>query len=101
MIRTNSSVGNSWNSNLNFYTRFINRKTFKERRSFQLSKAVEILEQEEFDNAKPTVIYMHGYLENMEYESIKVITDAYLTRGDHSELIVDIIGLSRFTIFYF
>lgn len=62
-----------------------NSKTFKEQRSFQLSKAIEILEQEEFDNAKPTVFYLHGYLETMEVESIKVIADAYLKRGDHSE----------------
>lgn len=62
-----------------------NSKTFKEQKSFQLSKAVELLEQEEFDNAKPTVVYMHGYVETMQVESIKVITDAYLTRGDHSK----------------
>lgn len=66
----------------------INSKTFKDQRSFQLSKAVEILEQEEFDNAKPTVFYLHGFLETMEVESIKVIADAYLKRGDHSELFV-------------
>jgi hypothetical protein len=66
----------------------INSKSFKDQRSFQLSKAVEILEQEEFDNAKPTVFYLHGYLETMEVESIKVIADAYLKRGDHSELFV-------------
>lgn len=63
----------------------INSKTFKEQKSFQLNKAIEILEQDEFDNAKPTVIYIHGYVETMEVESVKVITDAYLARGDHSE----------------
>lgn len=61
------------------------RTSFKEQKSFQLSKAVEILEQEEFDNARPTVIYMHGFVETMEVESIKVVTEAYLKRGDHSE----------------
>lgn len=62
-------------------------KTFKEQRSFQLSKAIELLEQDEFDNAKPTLLYLHGFVETMEVESIKVIADAYLTRGDHSESI--------------
>lgn len=65
----------------------INSKSFKDQRSFQISKAVEILEQEEFDNAKPTVVYLHGFEENMKVESIRVIAQAYITRGDHSEWI--------------
>lgn len=60
-------------------------KSFKDQRSFQVSKAIEILEQEEFDNGKPTVLYLHGFLETMEVESVKVITEAYLKRGDHSK----------------
>lgn len=66
-----------------------NSKSFKDQRSFQLSKAVEILEQEEFDNARPTVFYLHGYLETMEVESIKVVAEAYLKRGDHSKSLFD------------
>lgn len=70
-----------------------------------MSKAIEILEQEEFDNAKPTVFYLHGYLETMEVESIKVIADAYLKRGDHSELIFDqflsVASLTCVIFFYF
>ncbi|CRL04727.1 CLUMA_CG017787, isoform A [Clunio marinus] len=64
-------------------------KTLNEQRAFTLPKAVEILEQEEFDNAKPTVIYIHGFIETMANESIKVIVDAYQTRGDHNIIILD------------
>lgn len=54
-----------------------------------MSSAHEILEQDEFDNAKPTVVYLHGFLETMEVESISVIANAYLTRNDHNILILD------------
>lgn len=47
------------------------------------------MEEEEFDNAKPTVIYFHGYLEHMQMESVKVIADAYLRRNDHNLIILD------------
>ncbi|KAG5684759.1 hypothetical protein PVAND_013973 [Polypedilum vanderplanki] len=68
---------------------FFYGKSFDEQRKFALSKAVDILEQEEFDNAKPTVIYLHGYIEHMEIESIRVISEAYLKRGDHNLILVD------------
>lgn len=35
------------------------------------------------------VLYLHGYLESMEVESIQVIADAYLARNDHNILILD------------
>ena len=53
-----------------------------------MSKAVDILEQDEFDNGKPTVIYVHGYIEHMEMESVKVVCEAYLKRGDHSNYLI-------------
>ncbi|CAO1383460.1 unnamed protein product [Diamesa tonsa] len=68
---------------------FFYGSSFKEQRIFTLSSAHEILEQEEFDNAKPTVVYLHGFLETMEVESISVIANAYLTRNDHNILILD------------
>lgn len=45
---------------------------------------MEVLEQEEFDNSRPTVIYLHGYIEHMMIESVRVIAEAYLQRDDHS-----------------
>ena len=60
-------------------------KTTEDKKVFQLSKAIDILEQEEFDNAKPTLIYIHGYLEHMQMESVQVVSEAYLKRNDHSK----------------
>lgn len=77
-----------WRKSLGFifhFPYFINSKTFNEQRIFQLPKAIEILEQEEFDNSRPTVVYLHGFEETMKVESIRVIAEAYLKRGDHSE----------------
>lgn len=45
---------------------------------------MDILEQDEFDNSRPTVIYLHGYIEHMMIESVRVIAEAYLKRDDHS-----------------
>jgi hypothetical protein len=36
------------------------------------------------------VLYIHGFVETMEVESIRVIAEAYLKRGDHSELIISL-----------
>lgn len=67
-----------------------------------MPRAIEMLEQDEFDNAKPTVVYMHGFIETMEVESIKVITEAYLKRGDHSELLLRTLAImTEILKFYF
>ncbi|XP_070502244.1 inactive pancreatic lipase-related protein 1 [Chironomus tepperi] len=68
---------------------FFYGKSFNDQRNFPFSKAVDILEQDEFDNGKPTVIYIHGYIEHMEMESVKVVCEAYLKRGDHNIIFVD------------
>jgi hypothetical protein len=75
------------NTSLIIQSRFrvVNSSTFDKQRNFALSKAVDLLEQPEFDNAKPTVVYMHGFVETMEVESIRVIAEAYMKRADHSK----------------
>lgn len=54
-----------------------------------MNDAQEILKHEKFDATKKTVLYIHGYLENPEVESIHVIVDAYLTRDDCNIIILD------------
>lgn len=56
---------------------------------FELNEASKILEQPEYDSSRPTVLYLHGYLENPSVESIHVIVDAYQIRNDHNILILD------------
>jgi pimeloyl-ACP methyl ester carboxylesterase len=62
---------------------------FEQNKIFELDQCPEILNQPEFDNSKSTVLYIHGYLETPEVESIHVIVDAYQKRNDHNILILD------------
>lgn len=54
-----------------------------------LDNAKEILKNPKFDLRKKTVLYLHGYIESMANESIHVVVDAYIKRGDHNILILD------------
>jgi predicted alpha/beta-fold hydrolase len=56
---------------------------------FDLNRSVDILSQPEFDNTKPTVMYIHGYVETQDSESIHVIVDAYQKRNDHNLIVLD------------
>lgn len=42
-----------------------------------------------FDKRKPTVLYIHGYVEAPWHQSVDVIVKAYLKRNDHNILVLD------------
>lgn len=65
------------------------RPTFDNVAKFELNEAQAILKHEKFQASKKTVLYIHGYLENSEVESIHVIVDAYLSRDDYNIVILD------------
>lgn len=48
-----------------------------------------ILSHNEFNKERQTVLYVHGYVEAPSHQSIHVIVDAYLKRGDHNILVLD------------
>lgn len=48
-----------------------------------------MLEHSNFDKSKNTVLYIHGYLEDPDVESIHVIVDAYLLRTDVNLIVLD------------
>lgn len=54
-----------------------------------MHEARDILSQPEFHPQRKTVIYLHGYIESLLSQSIRVIVDAYLKRGDHNILVFD------------
>lgn len=56
---------------------------------FELNSAQDLLKHESFDANKKTVLYIHGYLENAEVESVHVLVDAYLSRSDYNFVILD------------
>lgn len=72
-------------SQLVFYTGPI----FQNCESYELTDAPQILKNTKFDPLKKTVLYIHGYLEHLECESIQVIVEAYLKRQDHNILVLD------------
>lgn len=68
---------------------FFNGKTYDDHETYKLEEVLNIVNHATFDKSRPTVMYVHGYIENMSVESIHVIVDAYLKRGDHNILILD------------
>lgn len=68
---------------------FFNGATFDDHKIYSLDESKNIPQHVKFDKLKPTVLYLHGYIENMTVESIHVIVDAYLKRGDHNLLVLD------------
>ncbi|GAB0095882.1 inactive pancreatic lipase-related protein 1 [Sergentomyia squamirostris] len=63
--------------------------SFADHTIYELNETASVLKHHRFDTNRPTVLYLHGYLETMEVESIHVIADAYLARNDHNILILD------------
>lgn len=68
---------------------FCFRKRFEDSQEFQIENGVDILRNPAFDPAKKTVLYIHGYLETQANESINVVVNAYLQRGDHNIILLD------------
>lgn len=62
---------------------------FDNSQTFQLDQANTILQHPNFRPELKTVLYVHGYLETLDVESIHVIVDAYQQRGDHNIFVLD------------
>ncbi|XP_055921925.1 lipase member H-A-like [Eupeodes corollae] len=62
---------------------------FTDSATFELDDGISLLKHEKFDKTKKTVLYVHGYLENLTVESIKVIVEAYLQRKDVNLIVLD------------
>ncbi|XP_017467572.1 PREDICTED: phospholipase A1 member A-like isoform X1 [Rhagoletis zephyria] len=56
---------------------------------YDLNDYKSLLEDSNFSKTKNTVLYLHGYLEDANIESIHVIVDAYLQRDDVNIIILD------------
>lgn len=68
---------------------FFYGKQFDEHQIYELNQARDIMKHPQFDLTRKTVLYLHGYIETPEVESIHVIVDAYIKRADHNTLILD------------
>lgn len=58
-------------------------------RSYELDESCAMFGNSNFDILKKTVLYIHGYLEGPEHESVNAIVDAYLRRNEHNVLVID------------
>ncbi|EDW11824.1 pancreatic triacylglycerol lipase [Drosophila mojavensis] len=56
---------------------------------YDLHDSKNLLEDEHLDLNKNTVLYLHGYLEDPDVESIHVIAEAYLERNDTNLIVLD------------
>lgn len=60
-----------------------------ENKTYALSEANAILHSAGYNASKRTVLYMHGFIEEVVHESVRTIIKAYLSRGDHNIIILD------------
>lgn len=63
--------------------------TFADSNIFNLDDYKSLLEDSNFCKTKKTVLYIHGYLEDADIESVHVIVDAYLQRDDVNLIVLD------------
>ncbi|XP_018795054.1 PREDICTED: lipase member H-A isoform X1 [Bactrocera latifrons] len=63
--------------------------TFADSNIFNIDDYKSMLEDSNFSKTKNTVLYIHGYLEDADIESVHVIVDAYLQRNDVNLIVLD------------
>lgn len=63
--------------------------SFFDHRIYDYNELDEILEHENYDKNKTTVLYIHGYLESTESDSVRSIVNAYHTRKEHNLIVLD------------
>lgn len=68
---------------------FFHRPTVADSDIYDLHDSKSLLEDENLDLTKNTVLYLHGYLEDPDVESIHVIAEAYLERDDTNLIVLD------------
>ncbi|CAK1540636.1 unnamed protein product [Leptosia nina] len=72
------------------YLRFYNGKTWEEYVDVPLEQAERIMDSKGFEKNNRTVLYMHGFIETAQQESIQVMVSAYLeTRPDTNIILID------------
>ncbi|XP_026315342.1 pancreatic lipase-related protein 2-like isoform X2 [Hyposmocoma kahamanoa] len=78
------------------YLRFYNGSTFEEYVDFPLMQANRLFDVKGFDKNSPTVIYMHGFIETAQKESVQVMVNAYLeTRPGTNVILLDWSNMSH------
>ena len=56
---------------------------------FPLDDVIEIMNHEDFDADRKTVLYIHGYRQSLASPSLILVVDAFLKRQTHNILVLD------------
>lgn len=57
--------------------------------SYDLDKAAEVMGHPSFNTTKKLVLYSHGFVEDVEFETTRTIVDAYIQNGNYNILVID------------
>lgn len=57
--------------------------------TFNINDSARIASQPGFQRALPTVLYIHGYTESNQSDSVGLVARSFLKRGDHNFILVD------------
>lgn len=63
--------------------------TYFDHQIYDYNALDEILLHEKYDANQTTVLYIHGYLESPESDSVRLIVNAYHTRNEHNLVVLD------------
>lgn len=63
--------------------------SYYDHRIYDYNELDEILEHDNYDDNKTTVLYMHGYLESAESDSVRLIVNAFHARNEHNLIVLD------------
>lgn len=56
---------------------------------FNYNEVEAIIQDDKFDANRTTILYIHGYNENMGSDTIHRIVNAFLTRKEHNIIVLD------------
>lgn len=58
-------------------------------RIYDYNELDDILQHANYNASQTTVLYIHGYLESPESDSVRLIVNAYHTRNEHNLIVLD------------
>lgn len=58
-------------------------------RIYDYNELDDILQHDRYNASQATVLYIHGYLESPESDSVNTIVNAYYTRNEHNLIVLD------------
>lgn len=56
---------------------------------YSVASIDDIAKNKAFDKERQTILYIHGFRENLESESVETVVKAFITRGSHNILVLD------------